>query len=131
MTVVEHGSVDHALVAVGKMLQVLVVGGDYSVCLLYAELLEHCLGYGAADLRFRAGTELVNENQRAVVGALHHILHVRQMARIRTQVVFYALFVTYIYKDVLEYSRLRTLAHRHGQTALEHVLQQTDGFQTD
>ena len=106
MAVVEHRTIDHTLVAVGEMLQVLIVGGDDAIGSLYAKLLEHRFCYGTADLRFSTGSELVDENQGAVVGALHHVLHVRKMARIRTQVVLDALFVTDVYEDVLEYSRL-------------------------
>ena len=84
------------------MFQVLVVGGDDAVCLLYAELFQYGLCYCPSNLWLRSCSELINENQGAVVGTLHHVFHVRQMARICTQVIFYALFVTDIYKDILE-----------------------------
>ena len=47
------------------------------------------------------------------------------MAAIGTQVVLYALLVADIYKDVLEDAALRVFAHRNGQSALQHILQQT------
>ena len=44
---------------VGKMLQVLVVGGDDAEGLFLPELLQHSLGNGTAYGRLRAASELV------------------------------------------------------------------------
>ncbi len=59
MTVVEHGSIGHSLMTVGKMLQVLVVGGYDTIGLLLAELVEHSFGYGTANARFCTCTKLI------------------------------------------------------------------------
>ena len=74
--VVEHGSVDDALVLVGIMLQVLVMGGDYAEGLLLAELSQHALRNGRTYHRLGASAKLVNEQQGAVAGLSHHVLHV-------------------------------------------------------
>ena len=79
MTVVEHGAVDDALVVVGKMLQVLVVGSDDAKRLLLPELLQHRLGYRTADGRLSTAAKLVNQQQRTLVGLTHHLLHVHQV----------------------------------------------------
>ena len=59
VTVVEHGAVDHALVVVGKVLQVLIVGGDDAKGLLLPELLQYGLGNGAANHGLCAASKLI------------------------------------------------------------------------
>ena len=130
MAVIEHGTIDHTLVAVGKMLQILIVCGDDAVGLAPAKLLEHRLGNSPADLRFRAGAKLIDKQQRTVVGTLHHVLHVEQMTRIGAQVIFYALLVANVDEDMFKDARCRAFAHRDGNATLQHILQQTSRFQT-
>ena len=131
VAVIEHCSVCHALMTVGEVLQVLVVGGDDTVCPLLAESVEHCLGDGSTDARLRTRTKLIDEDDGVAVGCLHHVLHVEQVGGVGTQVVLQALFVADVYHNVLEDAGLRTLAHRDAESALEHVLQETHGLQTD
>ena len=64
---------------IGKMLQILIVGSNHSVCLPLAELLQHRLGNGTANLRFCAASKLVYEQQSPPICLLHHVLHVEQM----------------------------------------------------
>ena len=59
MAVVEHRAVDHTRMPFGKLLQVLVVGGDDAERLPLPELLQHGFGDGAADGGLRAAAELV------------------------------------------------------------------------
>ena len=61
MTVVEHRTVYHTLVVFGKMLEVLIVGGNHAEGLLLPELLQHGFGYSTANGRLRAATELINQ----------------------------------------------------------------------
>ena len=61
VAVVEHSSVHHALVAVGKVLEVLVVGGYHSVGFLLAKLFQHTLGNGTSYVWLRAASKLVDE----------------------------------------------------------------------
>ena len=68
MTVIEHRAVGNAFMRIGKMLQVLIVGRNDAPGLFLAELSQHTFGDGPAYLRFRSGTKLVNQDQRAVVG---------------------------------------------------------------
>ena len=53
------------------------------------------------------------------------------MAGVGAQVIINTLLITYIYENALEYARVAVGTHGNGDSALEHVLQQTDSFQTD
>ena len=130
MPVVEHGTVGDAVVRVGVMLEVLIVSGDDAPRHAFHKLIEHSLCHSAANLRLRTRTKLVDEQQSAVACLLHHILHVQEMRRVCGEIVLNALLVTDVNHDVGEYSHLRTLTHRYGQTALQHILQQTNRLQT-
>ena len=105
MAVVEHGPIDHAFMVVGKMLQVLIVGGDDTESVLLPELFQDGLGNGTADGRLRASSELVDQQQRLCVGLSHHLLHVHQVRRVGRQVVFNALLVAYVNHDAFKYTR--------------------------
>lgn len=129
MAVVEHGSVDHSLMTVGKMLQVLIVGGDDAVSLLLAELIEHSLGDGSANARLGTRAKLIYQDDGVAVGCLHHVLHIQEVRRVGTQVVLQALLITDVDHDVLEYARLGTFAYRNAQSALQHILEQAHGLQ--
>ena len=59
MAVVEHGTIDHSFMVVGKVLQVLIVGGDDTKGLFLPELFQHGLGNGTANHGFCAASELV------------------------------------------------------------------------
>ena len=67
VAVVEHGSVHHAFVVFGKMLQVLVVGGDNSKGTFQVETLQDGFGNGPANLRFRSSSELINQDEALAV----------------------------------------------------------------
>ena len=125
VSVVQHGTVGYAVVRVGVMLEVLIVSGDDAPCHALHKLIEHSLCHSAADLRLSASTKLVDEQQSAVASLLHHILHVQEVRRVSGEIVLDALLVTDVNHDVGEYSHLRTLTHWYGQTALQHILQQT------
>ena len=59
MAVVEHRTVYHARMSLGKLLQVLIVGGDHAEGLALPELLQHSLCDGTSDGGLRAAAELV------------------------------------------------------------------------
>ena len=59
VAVVEHRTVHHTLVILGKVLQVLIVGGNHAEGLLLPQLLQHGLCYGTADGGLCAAAELV------------------------------------------------------------------------
>ena len=130
MAVVEHGAVGYAVVRVGVVLQVLVVGGYHAPCVLLHKLVEHSLCHSAANLRLRTRTKLVDEQQSAVACLLHHVLHVQEVRRVGREVVLYALLVADVDHYVAEDAHLGALAHGDGQSALQHVLQQSHGLQT-
>ena len=105
MAVVKHRTIYHSLVTICKMLQVLIVGGDDTVSLLLAELVEHSLGNGSANAWFGTGTKLIYQYDGVAIGCLHHVLHVQKMGRVGTQIVLQTLFVANINHDVLENTR--------------------------
>lgn len=61
MAVVEHGTIDHSLVLIGKMFQVLIVSRDYTKSHLLPKLFQHGFGYGTANKRFGTATKLIDE----------------------------------------------------------------------
>ena len=124
MAVIEHGTVGDMVVAVGEMLEVLVVGGDDRPRPSVEELLQTALGDGTTNLWFRTRSELIDEDKCPGVGLLYHILHVEQMGGIGTEVVLQTLFVANVYHKVIEDAYLRAVANGNGQSALEHILQQ-------
>ena len=64
------------------------------------------------------------------VGLLHHLLHVHQMTRIGREVVLNTLLVADVYQDMVEESCGASVADGYGQTALEHILQESHRLQT-
>ena len=106
------------------MLKVLIVSRYDGPCSTFAQLVEHRLGDGSSDLRLCAGTELVDEDERAVTGLLHHHLHVHQVGGVGGEVVLQALLVADVDHHVVEDAGLRAVADRDGESALQHILQQ-------
>ena len=111
------------------MLQVLVVGGDDSECLLLVETLQYRFGNGTPDLRFGTSTEFIDQDEAAFVAVLHHDFHVGQVRRIGTKIVLDALFVTDINEDTAEDTCMAPFMQRNQHPALEHVLQESDSLQ--
>ena len=79
MAVVQHGTIGNAVVRVGIMLQVLIVGGYHAPSMLLHKLVEHSLGYGTAYLRLGTRTKLVDKQQRCLASPTHHVLHIEQV----------------------------------------------------
>ena len=82
-------------------------------------------------LRLRTSTELVNQDEAPFVTALHHDFHIGQVRRVGTQIIFNRLLITNIDKDATEYTGMTTFVQGNQHAALQHILQQTDCFQTD
>ena len=122
LPVVEHRTVYHAWSILGKVLEVLVVRGDYTKGSPAHEALQNRLGNGTAYGWLCASTELVNKQQACRIGIAHHLLHVLQVSAIGTQVVLDALFIAYIYQYMVEHTALGVLAHGDRQSALKHIL---------
>ena len=129
-TVIEHCSIDNAGCRIGKMFQVLVVRGDYTVRPAFVETLEQCLGNGCTDEGFCSATELIDEDKRPVVAVAQCMLHVEQVARICTQVVLNALLVADINEETVEKTGTAAFMYGNEHTALQHVLQETGSLQT-
>ena len=60
MAVVKHGTINHTLMVVGKMLQILIVSCNHSKSLSHPKLLKHGLGNGSAYLGLGTCTKLIN-----------------------------------------------------------------------
>lgn len=97
MTVVKHGPIGYARVIVGKVLEILVMGGYDSPGPFFEEQAQYTLGDGSAYIRFGAGTKLVYQYRGLAIGLPEHVLHIEQMRRIGRQVVFQALLVADVY----------------------------------
>ena len=121
----EHGAVDDAVVAVGHHLEVSKMSGDNAERASLAELFEHCLGDGAARARLGAAAQLVQKEQRTIVGDGQQLFHILQMRRVGTQVVLYRLLVANVYHHPVEDAELGGLATWRQQSALQHILYQT------
>ena len=61
------------------MFQILIMRRYYPINTFLAVLSQHRLGYRTADLRFGSRPEFINQQQRAVVGLPHHLLHIHQV----------------------------------------------------
>ena len=79
MAVVQHGTIGYAVVRVGIMLQVLIVGGYHAPSMLLHKLVEHSLSHGSAYLRLSTRTKLVDKQQRCLASPTHHVLHIEQV----------------------------------------------------
>ena len=80
VAVVKHCAVYYIVVAVGKVLQILIVCCNNSEYFSLAELLQHGFGYGPANLWLGSTAKLVYQQQRSLIAVAHHLLHVCQMA---------------------------------------------------
>ena len=89
--VVEHGAIGHVGTALGEVLEVLIVGGDDAAGVAVDELAKDGFGEGAADLRFGAATEFVDEEEAARGAVFHHRLHVEQVGGVGGEIVLEAL----------------------------------------
>ena len=102
LAVIEHRSVDHAVGFVGKMLQILVVGGYHTHYLMLIELLENRLGNGTAYLGLGSATHFIDQDEGLLAALRQEQLHVLQVAAIGTQVILDTLLVADVDKDVAE-----------------------------
>ncbi|OPZ45238.1 MAG: hypothetical protein BWY95_02015 [Bacteroidetes bacterium ADurb.BinA104] len=80
MAVVEHGAVPYAAAAIGKMFQILIMGGDDTEHAITVETHQYGLGNGSAYVGLGTAPQFVNQDQTAVIGVFHHVFHIEQMA---------------------------------------------------
>ena len=102
MAVVQHSTIHHTLVIVGKMLQVLIVSGNHAKGTLLPELLQHGLGNSTTNCGLGTATKLINQQQRVFVSRFHHLLHVHQMTRVCREIILNTLLVADINHNTLE-----------------------------
>ena len=99
--------------------------------MLPVKTVEYGFSDSTSDLRFRPTTELIYQDKRFIITVFYKKLHIGQMRSIGTKTVFYALPVSYIDKDMIEYTCPGTFIHRDKKSALQHILQQGNRFQTE
>ena len=76
MAIVEHRSIDDTWCIFRKMLQILVVCGDYSKTTVTIETIEQGLSDCSTNLRLGATAKLIDQQQGTFVAMLDEILHV-------------------------------------------------------
>ena len=128
-TVIEHGTIDETGSSLGKRLQILVMSGNDAEAFRLAQFGEDGLCHGTADLGLRTRTHLIGEDQRAFRSIREEKLHIPQMGRICREVIFYRLLITYINKDLIEDADMGIIIERREESALEHILDNGDGFE--
>ncbi len=131
MTVVQHGAIDYTRMLDGILLKIAVVGRNYAKRLFAVELIQQGFGNGRTNLRLRAATKLIDEKQRFFIAVFKKKLHIEQVRTVSRQVVFDGLFIANIDKNVVEYAYAGIFFDRYRQAALNHILQQTDGFEAN
>ena len=131
MAVVEHGAIDDPIRLLSEVLQVLVVGRDDTETPVSVEAVEERLGDRPADLGLGTATELVDQEDRALVAVLDEKFHVHQVGTVGTQVVLDALLVADIDEHPAEQARARAFVQGDQESALQHVLQEPDRFEAD
>ena len=105
------------------------MGCDDAIGATGVQFVEDGLGDGAAGRRLGAGTELVDEHERALVGHLQHGFHVREEGAVGGQVVLEGLVVSDGDHDAVEHGEFRSLRGGDEHTPLEHILKQSHGLQ--
>ena len=103
-----------------KMLEVLIVRSNYSECLFCIEAFQYSFGNGTSDLRFCASSEFIDKDEAGRVAKPSHF-HVSKVDRVGTQIIFNALFVADINKNMVENSGMTPFIHGNKQPALQHV----------
>ena len=122
MSVIKHGPIHYSFMIFGKMFQVLIVSGNNAKCTFLVETLQYSFGYGTTNLRLCSATEFIDKDKASFVAAFHHYLHIGEMRRVSTQIVFNGLLVTYVYKDIAEDSDVTAFMHGNRHSALHHIL---------
>ena len=95
------------------MLQILVVSGNHAERTFQVEAFQYGFGNGTANLWLRTSSELIDKDEAFAVTCFQHHLHVGQMRRIGTQVVFNTLLVANINKYMAEDTGVAPFVHGH------------------
>ena len=90
--------------------------------------MEECLGDCAANLRLRATSEFVYEDERRLIASEQHA-HIAQVGTIGRKVVVDRLVVADVDEDAFENTHARIFVDRWEHSALHHVLNDSHGFQ--
>ena len=107
------------------------MGCNHAPGLLAVQSAQDGLGNGSANLRFRTRAHFVDEQQGAGRSIPQEQFHVGQMGRIGREVVVDALLVADVNQDVVIDGAGGIVAHGNRQSALEHILHEAEGFETD
>ena len=90
------------------MFQIGIVGGNDSFYVVLVQGMQDGFGDGSPQHGFCSRPEFVNEYECVPVSVPHKVFHVNQMGAVGTQVVFDALLISDVDKQVLEQSGFRT-----------------------
>ena len=128
LTVVEHGAVNQSVGVVGIVFEVLIVSGDDAEHAFVVDLMQNGLSQGSTNLRLGAATELIDENERSVVGTIEHHLHIIEMRTVGAEVVFYRLLIADVDENASEHADVRIVVDRRQDATLRHILHHTHRF---
>ena len=121
--VIEHRAIDNTFGTLSQVFEIAIVGSDNTKSMLLVELRKHSFGYWTTNHRFGTCTKLVNQQECLCIGITHKMFHITQVRWIGREVILNRLLITYINQELFEKAHLAGLAHRHWQTALQHILQ--------
>ena len=94
----------------------------------FLKALYYAHGKGRPLYRVSAGSQLVKKHKRVVRYVFKYIYSVFHMGRKRTQILLYALLITYIGKYFVKYPKLRIIKGRYMKPRLAHKLKKPEGF---
>src|SRR5664280_2964870 len=75
-------------------------------------------------------TELINQNKCFVVSIFNEVFHIDKVGTIRTQIIINTLFITNIDQYIFKNACFSSFSNRYCQSALKHILKQSDRFET-
>ena len=111
------------------MLQILIMGRNYSPHSFFIYLTQDSLSDSPTDLRLGASPEFVYQNQRGLTAASDNDAHVSEMRTVCAKIVFDRLVIAYVYEYVIEYTDMGIFIDGGKNTALSHILNDSNRLQ--
>ena len=122
-------AVFYSLRAQGKFLELSVVGGRGNFGVLFAQFLEYRRRESRALDGVGAGTQLVNQTERASIRELKNLDNIRHVSREGRQTLLDALFVADVDKHPAENAQLAVIRAGYEQSAHSHKREQPEGLE--
>ena len=98
LLIIEHSTIDDALMRSRILLEIAVVRRDDAPRPLLIKECQKPLRYGSTQLRLRASSKLINQEQTIRSASGRHSSHVLQVRGVSTQIVLHRLIVAYLYR---------------------------------